>query len=149
MITIKNNVRSIKVNEKKLVADAQKILNHLKYDGFDVGILLTTNKTIKRYNTEFRHKNKPTDILSFSYHSDLKPGERIKVTSEDDKNLGDLIISLEYVHKDAKRYLQTFEERMQILLAHGICHLLGYDHEKDEEYEVMNALEQKLLKLLR
>lgn len=148
MINIKNNVRTIKINEKKLIADAQKILDHLKYSNFDLGILLTTNKTIHRYNKEFRHKDKPTDILSFAYHSELKAGQRIKAKSDEDKNLGDLIISLEYVKKDAQRYEQTFERRMEILLVHGVCHLLGHDHEKDEEYVVMDAQEQKLLKLL-
>jgi len=148
MIALKNRVRAIKVNEKKLIADVQKILDHLKYHDFDLGILLTTNKTIHRYNKNFRHKDKPTDILSFMYHTHLKAGERIKVKTEDDKNVGDLIISLEYVQKDAKRYEQTFEHRLQVLLVHGICHLLGHDHEKDEEHVVMDAQEQKLLKLL-
>lgn len=149
MITIRNSVRTIDVDESKLVKNAQTILNFLKYNDFDLGILLTTNKTIKRYNKEFRHKDKATDILSFAYHTELKAGQRIKAKSEEDKNLGDLIISLEYVKKDAQKWKQTYEHRMEILLVHGICHLLGHDHEKDEEYAVMDALEQKLLKILR
>lgn len=132
-----------------MIADAQKILDHLKYSDFDLGVLLTTNKTIHSYNKQFRHKDKPTDILSFAYHNELKAGQRIKAKSEEDKNLGDLIISLEYVQRDAKKNKQTLEYRMEILLVHGICHLLGHDHEKDEEYVVMDAQEQKLLKLLR
>lgn len=148
MINIKNNVRKIKINEKKLITDAQKILDHLKYSDFDLGVLLTTNKTIHRYNKDFRHKDKPTDILSFAYHAKLKAGERIKAKTQEDKNLGDLIISLEYVNRDAKKYKQTLEHRMEILLVHGICHLLGHDHEKDEDYVVMDAQERKLLKLL-
>lgn len=148
MITIKNQVNKIKVSEKKLKTDAQKILDILKYSDFDLGILLTTNKTIQRYNKTFRHKDKPTDILSFSYHADLKAGEKIKPKTDEDKNLGDLIISLEYVENDAKKWEQTFAQRMRILLVHGICHLLGYDHEKDEDYKVMHKQEQKILKLL-
>lgn len=148
MITLKNQVRKIKINEKQLTADAQKILDILKYSDFDLGILLTTNKTIHGYNKEFRQKDKPTDILSFSYHPELKPGERIKPKTDEDKNLGDLIISLEYVQRDAKKYETTFEERMKVLLVHGICHLLGHDHETDEDYEIMHKQEQKILKQL-
>ncbi|MCX5922753.1 MAG: rRNA maturation RNase YbeY [Candidatus Dependentiae bacterium] len=148
MIALKNSVRKIKINEKKLIAQAEKILYILKYTDFDLGILLTTNKTIRTYNKQYRGKDKPTDILSFSYHPDLKAGQRIKPKTEEDKNLGDLIISLEYVQKDAQKWEQTFEQRMQILLVHGICHLLGYDHEKDEEYEVMHKKEQEILKQL-
>lgn len=148
MINLKNNVRKIKINERQLLADAQKILDILNYSDFDLGILLTTNKTIHHYNKEFRHKDKPTDILSFPYHTELKAGERIKTKTEEDKNLGDLIISLEYVKKDAKKYETTFEQRMKILLIHGICHLLGYDHVEDEDYKVMHKQEQKILKLL-
>lgn len=148
VIALKNSVRKIKINEKKLIAQAEKILYILKYTDFDLGILLTTNKTIRTYNKQYRGKDKPTDILSFSYHPDLKAGQRIKPKTEEDKNLGDLIISLEYVQKDAQKWEQTFEQRMQILLVHGICHLLGYDHEKDEEYEVMHKKEQEILKQL-
>lgn len=148
MITLKNNVRKIRVNKNTIIANMQKILHILNYDEFDIGILLTTNKTIRTYNKQYRGKDKPTDILSFSYHPDLKPGQRIKPKTDDDKNLGDLIISLEYVQEDAKKWEQTFEQRMKILLVHGVCHLLGYDHEKDEEYEVMHKKEQEILQQL-
>ena len=111
-----------------------------------MGILLTTNDEIQKYNREFRKKDKPTDILSFPYHTELKAGDRIKPEVEEDKNLGDIIISLEFVKKDApERWSQTLEERMPILLAHGICHLLGYDHIKDEDYQIMKKQEETLL----
>lgn len=148
MITIKNTQQKIKININRLREDAQKILQILKYDDFDLGIWITTNKTIHFYNREYRHKDKPTDILSFAYHSQLKAGQRIKPETDEDKNLGDLIISAEYVQKAALELGVSFDDRMQILLVHGICHLLGYDHEKDEDYKVMHCKEQKLLKKL-
>jgi rRNA maturation RNase YbeY len=148
MIIIKNRIKKIAVDQKKLHADAQKVLSLLGYTDFDLGILLTNNKTIRFYNREYRHKDKPTDVLSFPYHTELKAGERINVKTEEDKNLGDLIISLEYVVADAPKWGHTFEQRMQVLLVHGMCHLLGYDHIKDEDYKVMHALEKKLLKQL-
>jgi ssRNA-specific RNase YbeY (16S rRNA maturation enzyme) len=153
---------------------------------------LTTNKTIRAYNKKYRHIDKATDILSFPYFHDVKPGKKIIAQTSEDKQLGDLIISLEYVRKDVKRLLlrqgfvgqvetsfdvstivsafaptngasadtlttvdvstivlTTVDERMLRLLVHGICHLIGYDHETDEEYEVMLQKENELLAQLR
>lgn len=146
MITIKNRQRSFSFNNDSLTLFIEELLTLLRYQDFDLGILITTNKTIRRYNKQFRHKDKPTDILSFSYHPDLIPGKRIKVYSQEDKNLGDLIISLEYVHKDALERKTSLEERLKVLLVHGICHLLGYDHETDSQWRSMRAKEAFLLK---
>lgn len=149
MILIKNQQRKIAIDLKKLKTDAQQILAALKYDDFDLGILITTNATIRRYNRDYRHKDKPTDILSFPAHPELQAGKRIKVHSDDDKNLGDLIISAEYVVKDAQKLNITLEERLEVLLVHGICHLLGYDHIEDADWRRMRAKEAVLLKKLR
>jgi rRNA maturation RNase YbeY len=149
MITLTNKIRKIKINERKLKADATSILKALGYPDFDLGILITNNKTIREYNRDFRKKDKPTDVLSFPFYPSLKAGERIKATSPDGKNLGDLIFSLEYIKKAAVEWDQSLEERLQVLLVHGICHLLGYDHIEDEDYKVMQAQENKILKLLK
>ena len=146
MITIKSRQRKITIDTNHLIKAAQKMLGALKYEGYDLGILLTTNRTIRHFNKLYRGKDRPTDVLSFPFHPMLKPGERIKPKSSEEENLGDLIISLQYVKTDAPRWGQTFEERMIVLLAHGIAHLLGYDHETDEEYALMRKVEQKLLR---
>jgi rRNA maturation RNase YbeY len=135
-------------DEVQLRADAQLILDNLGYKDFDLGILLTDNATIHEYNRVYRHKDKPTDILSFAYHADLVAGEPIVVLDAEDKNLGDIIISLEYVREDAHNWEQSFEQRMHVLLVHGICHLRGYDHIDDEDYVVMHKEEDRLLALL-
>lgn len=148
MITIRNTQRKINVNTNQLKQDAQKILDLLDYPDFDLGIWLTTNKTIREYNKNYRNKDKATDILSFAFHPQLKAGERITVKSNDDKNLGDLILSLEYIKKDAATLGVTFQQHLRRLLVHGIFHLLGYDHIKDEDYAVMHKKEEYLLKQL-
>lgn len=135
-------------NDTQLQKDAQLLLDTLGYHDFDLGILLTNNATIQEYNRAYRHQDKPTDILSFGYHADVKAGEQIVAHEEEDKNLGDLIISLEYVEHDAPQWEQTFEQRMRVLLVHGICHLRGYDHIEDEDYVIMHKEEDRLLQLL-
>lgn len=148
LIVLRNTQRKIKINTEQLKKDAALILDTLGYHDFDLGILLLTNKAMHNYNRVYRAQDKPTDILSFSYHPFLKAGERIEPETEEDKNLGDLIIAPQYVMDDLPRWEQSFDERMRVLLVHGICHLLGYDHIEDKDYEVMHAQETLLLKKL-
>jgi probable rRNA maturation factor len=148
MITIRNSQKSFRFSSTAFKKKAQKLLALLGYGSFDLGIWLTTNKTIRQYNKTYRSKDKATDILSFAYHPELKPGDIIEPQMREDKNLGDLIISLEYVQKDAPNWDQTFKERMDTLLVHGICHLRGYDHEVEDDYEIMKVEEARLLNYL-
>ncbi len=148
MISIHNQQRKIKIDRKKMREIVQEILSILKYGDFDIGILITNNRNIRTYNRTYRNKDKATDILSFAYHHGLTPGKRIKVTHEEDRNLGDLILSLEYIQKEAKELQVSFDERVKVLLIHGICHLLGYDHENDRDWRSMRAKEASILKKL-
>ena len=75
-------------------------------------------------------------------------GQKIKPKSEDEKNLGDLIISAEFAQKDAKKGNRSLNEHLKILLVHGICHLLGHDHETENDYKKMRAKELSILKKL-
>ncbi len=149
MILIKNRQRKIDINLDHLTTILECMIEEIGYKNFDVGVLLTTNQSIRTYNKEFRKQDKPTDILSFPYHTELKQGEKINVQHEEDKNLGDIIISLEYVAKKAISLERTFEEHLITLLAHGIAHLLNYDHITDEDYAVMQKVENKLLRAVR
>lgn len=149
MISIKNTQRKIKIDTNKLKKDAQFILDELGYSDFDLGILITTDKKMHEYNKQYRDKDKPTDVLSFPYHPHLKAGQKIKVESEEDKNLGDLILAPEYILNDLPKWETTFEKHLQRLLVHGICHLLGYDHIEDADYKIMHKKEMALLKKLQ
>jgi probable rRNA maturation factor len=149
MIVVRNLQRKIKVDVDKLKADAQIILDTLDYSDFDLAIMLVNNKTMHAYNKEYRQQDKPTDVLSFPYHPNLKPGQRITIKEPDDRNLGDIIIAPEYVMHDLPKWKTTFEKHMQRLLVHGICHLLGYDHIKDADFKIMRKKELFLLKKLQ
>lgn len=148
MILIKNSQRKIPINIERLGRDARRLLKILGYADYDMGIWITTNKTIKNYNAAYREKNRPTDILSFPFHTDLQAGDQIQPASDDDKNLGDIIISAEYIMARLPDYGTTLDERMRVLLVHGICHLLGYDHMTDEEFIQMERMENMLLRQL-
>ncbi len=135
------NTNNFDIENFKL--QTQKALEVLGYGDFDLGIMLTTNATIKKYNNEYRNKDKATDVLSFPFHH-IPAGTKIKPLSDDDKNLGDMIISIEYVQAAAKKLGTTFEKRMNRMLIHSICHLLGYDHIQDDEFVIMIKKEKSL-----
>lgn len=148
MILIKNRQKKISIDQSKIEKNVNSILKSLGYGDFDIGIWFTTNQTIRKYNKNFRKKDKPTDILSFPVHTNLKPGQKIKISHPDDKNLGDIIISLERCKKDALDLnLPLFTYLIKIII-HGIAHLLGYDHITDKQFEKMNKFEKNILKNL-
>lgn len=146
MIIVKNRQRKFFVEVEKLEKVIAGMLEALGYPDFDVYVLLTTDAAIQEYNRDFRQKDKPTDILSFPFHADHKPGKRLKVTDDEEKNLGDIIISLAYVDRTACKWGRSFDDHLIALLAHGLAHLLNYDHITDAEYRVMRRIENKLLR---
>ena len=147
MIRILNKQRRVLLPTESIKEMVHKVLSSLGYEDFDIGILFTTNKNMQEYNRQYRNKDKATDILSFAYHQ-LKPGETIQITTEEDKNLGDLILAPSYIQQAVQELNIPFEERLKVLLVHGICHLLGYDHEKDEDWQLMQAKEDELIKAI-
>ena len=144
MVNINNEECSTNLNMEQFEQDAQKVLTLMGYGDFDLGILLTDNQAIQCFNRDFRSKDEPTDILSFPFHTDLQPGQEITIETEDDKNVGDLIISLEYIKVLCEEEDKTINEHLRTLLCHGICHLLGYDHYTESTDKVMKEKESWL-----
>lgn len=142
---IKNRQRVHLIDIKRFEQVAQKMLEVVGYPEFDLGILITTDQSIRRYNRDFRGKDQPTDVLSFPYHHGLKAGDKIVVLSDDDKNLGDIIFSAASVKKKAALFDRSFKDHLYALLAHAIAHLLGYDHETEADFKKMQKIENLLL----
>ncbi len=147
MIRIINN-QNISLDTSWIHSVLEELMKFTQYEDFDLGVLFTTNESIAQYNKQYRHKEGPTDILSFSSYPDQVPGTQIKALSQEEKDLGDLILAPDYIQTSAQDLGVDFEQRLLILLIHGLCHLLGYDHETDEQYELMQAKETELLKRL-
>ena len=81
------------------------------------------NKDIKKLNHKYRHKNRATDVLSFSQEKEEKVACPLFL-------LGDVVISVERAKSQAREYGHTFKDEMRILIRHGILHLLGYTHKQ-------------------
>ena len=120
-------------------------------------------RSVRKLNTQYRGMRKTTDVLSFPFHDELAPGAAPDVVEDDDEdmlNLGDIVISMPYVARKASKPeavesgpgvaaamapLDCVDGRVQLLVIHGLCHLLNYDHETEDEFEDMAAVEDRLL----
>jgi len=97
----------------------------------ELELLLTTDEEIHALNKTYRGKDRPTDVLSFGL--------------EDDTNLGQLVISIPRAKEQAVQIGQSLNEELRFLFAHGLLHLLGFDHEDPADEKVMLEKAYKLL----
>ena len=102
-------------------------------------LLLSNDKEIKLLNKKFRKKNKATDILSFPFQTKLEL--KIKIKKEKEIYLGDIIINLNKIKN--KKVLKNFKFEFDRLWIHGLVHLFGHDHKRDEDFLKMRQIEKK------
>lgn len=113
------------------------ILAALQLKKVEVSIVLTDDKTIHELNRVYRHKDRPTDVLAFA----MREGELGHLAGE---VLGDVIVSVETARKQAhERQVEVLEE-VTMLIAHGLLHLLGWDHETPAKDRRMRAETDRL-----
>jgi probable rRNA maturation factor len=148
-VVVRNTQKQIPIDIQQVIRDCDRLRALVGYPNFGLHVWITTDQTVRNYNKQYRHIDKTTDILSFPYWPDLLAGQKIKVHDPEDQELGDLIISAPYVARAAQELGVTFDKRLQRLLVHGICHLLGYDHIVDADWRRMRAKEGYLLKRLQ
>jgi len=111
---------------------------------FEVSILLTGTKNMKKLNKKFRKINKDTDVLSFPaeeknfFKKDLKLKKKVY--------LGDIALSYQYIEATIKKQNTSFDDYFKKMLIHGVLHLIGHEHDSFTKYKKMNLLEQKIIR---
>ena len=119
-----------------------------------VNLLVTDNAGIREYNRQYREIDRETDVLSFPNLDFEAPGDfSLAENSEADYFdpdsgeliLGDIIISADKVKDQAESYGHSREREFAFLVAHSMLHLCGYDHMEDEERQVMEDRQEKVL----
>ncbi len=128
------------LNKPQLFFD--KILRHFPKKYFfsnkkvNFTLLLSNNTNIKKLNNKFRKKNNHTDVLSFPsfIKTDLK-----KELKKKEIYLGDIIISYQYIFPNKQNSI------LEKTFIHGFLHLLGFDHKKKKDFQIMNKEENKIL----
>ena len=109
--------------------------NEKAADGSEISFSLVEPAEMKRLNKQYRKKDEATDVLSFAYNED----------SITDGMLGDIILCPAEIRLKAQKQQLRYREYFELLIVHGVLHLLGYGHESDSAAIVMSEREEQLL----
>ncbi len=107
----------------------------------EVSVRIVGEAESRALNKAYRGKDRPTNVLSFPAHLDSMPG----LPTEDAGLLGDIVLCAPVIVREAASQGKTPADHWAHLLVHGFLHLAGFDHERQEDAEVMEALEVRLL----
>lgn len=111
---------------------------------YEVGLRLTNDVEVKTLNTQYRQQNKPTDVLSFAALEVDLP-QLAEMDADEPLYLGDIVISVETAQRQAQHQEHSLPTELAWLAAHGLLHLLGWDHPNEESLSRM--LEQQVILL--
>ena len=114
------------INSESLENQIKTILPLLNCQNKELSILLTDDEKIRKLNKQYRNKNIPTDVLSFSQNEGEENGLEHNL-------LGDIVISITTAMRQSSEHNLSIDEEIVLLLIHGILHLLGFDHERSDE----------------
>lgn len=102
-------------------------------DGVEISVLLTDDESVRALNSQFRHKDSPTNVLSFPAPETARP------------HLGDVALAHGVCVREAEAQGKPLAAHLAHLTAHGVLHLLGYDHDAEAEAEEMEGLERVIM----
>lgn len=139
---INNGPKEFDNYESLFLSLMEKTFNHLSIKvNYEVDVSIVDNASIHVINRDYRHVDRPTDVISFAFFDDEE-----EVINEDAPNsLGQIIISYEKAEEQARLYGHSLKREMSFLFVHGLLHLLGYDHmEKADEIEMFRLQDEIL-----
>lgn len=114
----------------------EKTAGEMRLKDLEVAVVLVGENRIRNLNKRYRGKNRVTDVLSFE-------------TKGDNEELGDIVVCIPRAKKQARQAGHSFKKELAILLIHGLLHLLGYDHEKQDGAKLMEGLENRILAMIK
>ena len=150
------------VNQKQLIDNARVFLKYFlstteiydnsclknqEYDTIVFDILFCDSEKTHTMNRDYRDKDYPADIITFAIFADSADDEKFIFDGE--INLGEIIIALDKVEKNAIEKGCTREKELNFLIAHGMMHLLGFDHQTEEEYNFIVKSQEDALSLVK
>ncbi|MEF9992003.1 MAG: rRNA maturation RNase YbeY [Romboutsia sp.] len=145
-IILDDRQEKIKVSEDLIEKIKDIIVECLDYEGYDdnyeVSLSFVDNKEIHQLNRDYRGVDRSTDVLSFPLLSDDFDIEL------EEESLGDIVVSLERALEQSIDYNHSFEREVCFLICHSMFHLLGYDHDTEENTTEMRSKEEHILNKL-
>jgi len=134
--------RGSRADARLLARRARTAMKALGHGRSELSIALVDDAAIAELNAGYRDKRGPTDVLSFS----LLEGEDAEHRGG---LLGDVVISVETAARQAAERRRGLDDELARLMVHGLCHLVGHDHERDDEAREMAAEERRLRRAIR
>jgi len=129
---------SFTINTKTIDTIFEKISNIVKKSqNWTLNIVFLDPDSIQNLNNNYRWINKNTDVLSFHYYDDFS-----ELKAED--TAWEIILSEEKIISQGKEYWLGEEKEFYKLIIHSVLHILGYDHEEDNDYKIMSELEKAI-----
>lgn len=110
---------------------------------YEISVVLANDQFVQTLNAAYRGKDKPTNVLSFAQHDDMDGLS----TAQGAHMLGDIVLAYETVRDEAAAQGKTLHDHLMHLIVHGLLHLLGYDHENDDDAKTMEQKEIQILAL--
>jgi len=132
---IKNPKKYFNKKLKKI----SEIVKFFKGKNITFTILLTNSLNMKKLNKQFRNRNKSTDVLSFPFFS----SKSLKFMKQKKFYIGDIATSYEIINYRSKK--NNFISEFDKVWVHGLLHLVGYNHIRDQDYYKMNKIEKRIL----
>ncbi|XP_045632857.1 endoribonuclease YbeY isoform X1 [Ursus americanus] len=142
-LVLRNLQRAVPIRRVPLRKRMEIVRSTLGVQKFDLGIICVDNKSIQHINRVYREKNIPTDVLSFPFHENIKAGELPQPDFQDDYNLGDIFLGVEYIFQQCKGD-EDYYDILTVTATHGLCHLLGFTHSTEAEWQKVGAILQVL-----
>lgn len=133
--------RSVALNPRRVRALADRMLEELELEDAELSVLLTDDPGIHRLNQRYRGKDRPTDVLAFELDG--------TDAADRTRSLGDVVISLDTAARQAKTKGRPLMAEVTLLLAHGLLHLVGYDHARPAQKRRMDAMTRRLIAAAR
>lgn len=113
---------------------------------YEVDVSLVDEETIQEINRDYRGIDRVTDVISFAFLDDKAPSSQINPEEGMEILLGEIFVCVPRGLKQAQEIGNTPSRELKFLFVHGLLHLLGYDHMKKEDEEIMFPLQERILK---
>ncbi|BFY98019.1 hypothetical protein BsWGS_01059 [Bradybaena similaris] len=145
-LVLRNLQQAVKINLVQLRSDVGLLMGLCELQAYDLSLLLVSDDKIRRLNAEYRHIDEVTDVLAFPFHQILPENAgHLPDVEEDEKILGDIVLGVPFIHQQAQKHSEHFDSVLLTMVTHGVCHLVGYDHETQQQWTQMYNKELDIL----
>ncbi len=159
-IFTENIYKDWKLNEKDVIEKTHKMLefmisehekqsclNNREYESITLDIVFCDSDRTYELNRDYRFRDKPADIITFAIFAD----DEKSFVFDGDINLGEIVIALDKVEEQVNRDIsgsQNREQELFFLISHGLMHLLGFDHQTEDDYNFVIEAQKKALECI-